>query len=272
MRDFFNDPANTVDGKRERLPVAVVNEAVRWRLERNDCQNRGYVLDGYPKNYMNADSVFMHRPEPVAKKADPDGDGNASGGDEKEPEKPSIFKHIYPESVISLRASDQYIKRMGRAAQLNKTLGADKWEGDRLGNKMQKYNSENAIALFKQSALVKTNVFPTAKFFQENLTEVFEFLIRENRFEMFESMRIYVERNGRPNNYLENVKVLNEQREKALVEEEKQAKIEEERLEKSRNQGDEKLKAKLEADAVKRLEEVAKHMKELEECDDLNMR
>ena len=47
----------------------------------------------------------MHRPEPVAKKADAD-DGNASGGEEKEPEKPSIFKHIYPESVISLRASD----------------------------------------------------------------------------------------------------------------------------------------------------------------------
>ena len=50
---------------------------------------------------------------------------------------------------------------------------------------------------------------------------MFEFLIRENKFEMFESMRIYVERNGRPNNYLENNKVLNEQREKALIEEEK---------------------------------------------------
>ena len=72
------------------------------------------------------------------------------------------------------------------------------------------------------------------------MTEVFEFLIRENRFEMFESMRIYVERNGRPNNYLENVKVLNEQREKSLLEEEKVTKAEEAAAEKNKNQGDEK--------------------------------
>lgn len=69
---------------------------------------------------------------------------------------------------------------------------------------------------------------------------MFEFLIRENRFEMFESMRIYVERNGRPNNYLENVKVLNEQREKSLLEEEKVTKAEEAAAEKNKNQGDEK--------------------------------
>ena len=42
----------------------MVNEAVRWRLERNDCQNRGYVLDGYPKNMIQADAVFMETPEP----------------------------------------------------------------------------------------------------------------------------------------------------------------------------------------------------------------
>ena len=42
---------------------------------------------------------------------------------------------------------------------------------------------------------------------------------------MFESMRIYVERNGRPNNYLESVKKLNEEREQVLVEEEKEGKI-----------------------------------------------
>ena len=69
---------------------------------------------------------------------------------------------------------------------------------------------------------------------------MFEFLIRENRFEMFESMRIYVERNGRPNNYLENVKVLNEQREKSLLEEEKVTKADEAAAEKNKHQGDEK--------------------------------
>lgn len=33
-----------------RITDSLINEAVRWRLNRNDCQNRGYVLDGYPKS------------------------------------------------------------------------------------------------------------------------------------------------------------------------------------------------------------------------------
>ena len=35
----------------------------------------------------------------------------------------------------------------------------------------------------------------------------------DNTFEMFETMRIYIERNGRPYNYLDSVKDLNEKRE-----------------------------------------------------------
>jgi len=40
------------------------------------------------------------------------------------------------------------------------------------------------------------------------------------QYEMFESMRIYIERFGRPFNYLKSVNFLNEEREKHLLEEE----------------------------------------------------
>ena len=50
------------NGKEEKIPNDIINEAVRWRLERNDCQNRGYVLDGYPKNFGNAENVFVVTP------------------------------------------------------------------------------------------------------------------------------------------------------------------------------------------------------------------
>jgi adenylate kinase family enzyme len=46
IRDFVKGT-----GLIDRIPDEVINEAVRWRLERNDAQNRGYVLDGYPKNF-----------------------------------------------------------------------------------------------------------------------------------------------------------------------------------------------------------------------------
>lgn len=45
-----------------------------------------------------------------------------------------------------------------------------------------------------------------------------------NQYEMLESMRIYIERFGRPYNYLKTVQHLNQEREKTLVEEEKKTK------------------------------------------------
>ena len=45
-----------------------------------------------------------------------------------------------------------------------------------------------------------------------------------NQYEMLESMRIYIERFGRPYNYLKTVGHLNNEREKTLIEEEKKAK------------------------------------------------
>ena len=64
-------------GKEQRIPNEIINEAVRWRLERNDCQNRGYVLDGYPKNFMNAESVFIVTPKRPEKKFNADGEEEA---------------------------------------------------------------------------------------------------------------------------------------------------------------------------------------------------
>jgi len=45
MREFKQTYPN------DRYPDAIMDEAFRWRLNQNDCQNRGYVLDGYPKTY-----------------------------------------------------------------------------------------------------------------------------------------------------------------------------------------------------------------------------
>lgn len=38
----------------QRISQELLSEAFRWRLSKNDCQNRGYVLDGYPCSYSTA--------------------------------------------------------------------------------------------------------------------------------------------------------------------------------------------------------------------------
>lgn len=119
-------------GLAKRIPEEIINEAVRWRLERNDCQNRGYILDGYPKNIEQADAVFIETPEAPEVKMEMDEDGNPiepAGEDEGEKPDltPKLRKNIYPESVISLRATEQQIRKRAKAANLNKTIGAGKW-------------------------------------------------------------------------------------------------------------------------------------------------
>lgn len=70
----------------------------------------------------------------------------------------------------------------------------------------------------------KPAVFPIFRFFQENKTEVLEMDCDGNEFEMFESMRVYIERSGRPYNYLSSVSHLNNKREDYLNDEEKDTK------------------------------------------------
>ena len=67
-------------------------------------------------------------------------------------------------------------------------------------------------------------MLPLLRFFQEHKTEVFQIGCDGNTFEMFESMRIYIERNGRSYNYLPKVRELNKKREEELLNEEKDLK------------------------------------------------
>lgn len=46
----------------KKIPSELLSEAFRWRLSQNDCQNRGYVLDGYPLCYKTALEVFVVTP------------------------------------------------------------------------------------------------------------------------------------------------------------------------------------------------------------------
>jgi len=68
------------------------------------------------------------------------------------------------------------------------------------------------------------HMLPLTRFFQENKTEVFVIGADGNTFEMFESMRIYIERSGRSYNYLPKVRELNKKRDEELNKEEKDLK------------------------------------------------
>ncbi|KAM4690935.1 adenylate kinase 7 [Rhinophrynus dorsalis] len=80
-----------------RLDDNYVIKFVREKLKSMPCQNQGYVLDGYPKTYEQVKELF-----------------NLDEGEEEEESRgkaPRFDKTITPDYVISLDASDEFLKK-----------------------------------------------------------------------------------------------------------------------------------------------------------------
>lgn len=162
--------------------------------------------------------------------------------------------------------------KRSKALQAKLKDDAQKWKMDRMHSKLDKHSKDNSIDLFKADNCAGDCTYPTTKFFQDYKTEIFELQADANKYEMFESMRVYVERFGRPYNYLKSMQQLNDEREKYLLEEERQSNEVKAHEEDVSRKGEEEKKQALESKSVGRLSSVAQHMQELESADELNMR
>jgi adenylate kinase len=185
-------------------------------------------LDGYPHSFQEASGVFFvqnKKPEPKFIIDEASGE-KVPAPDEMDEEalkeflKPKFQKNIYPDSVILLRGSKDLV-----ASRLDKFLPGKTpeeikdwhWAPEEQNRRYATWYGNNAISNYRNSENP-----PMSRFFQENNTELFEVDCDGENFEMFESMRIYIERDGRPYNYLKSVGELNKKRETHLHEEEGQ--------------------------------------------------
>lgn len=192
-------------------------------------------MDAFPFSYSTAKEVFVITPDPPKQKEpEKDEEGNDIPVEEIPEEelaelmKPQFQKHIYPDSVIYIRGSDDYLRNRAREIERNSDKPT-KWDQENMERRLTKFNEVNNLQLFVAANThkdlgmpsFKAGVLPITRFYQENKTEIFEVDCDGEVFEMFESMRVYIERNGRSYNYLRSVKNLNDEREGHLEVEEK---------------------------------------------------
>lgn len=45
-----------------RVPDDIIYKLLRQELVKNACRNRGYILDGYPRTYEDAQWCFLNKP------------------------------------------------------------------------------------------------------------------------------------------------------------------------------------------------------------------
>lgn len=110
-----------------RLDEKVVYKLMREKLGENSCRNRGYVLDGYPRSFDDAQRVFLIRKKKMIKDEDgneipdpddveePDSENEeppAPGEEKKEKnyENYEVDKTIAPGSFLRLDGEDDFLK------------------------------------------------------------------------------------------------------------------------------------------------------------------
>ncbi|KAK2855959.1 hypothetical protein Q5P01_004694 [Channa striata] len=91
----LEDVTKSMETNSGRLADHVVFDMLQEKLNSNPCRNQGFVLDGYPKSYEQAELIFY--------------DESADNPDEKY-KKPVCNKRITPEHVFALDASDDFLK------------------------------------------------------------------------------------------------------------------------------------------------------------------
>jgi len=128
-----------------RLPSDMIYDLLKSRLSENDCRNRGYILDGFPRNYKDCQYVFLKR----EKKFDPE------TGDEIEPEEEAleegqeksfdgyiIDKSIFPSSCIALKQEDKFLINRIRELSEDQIAGTHYTMTD-MKRRLKKYREEN---------------------------------------------------------------------------------------------------------------------------------
>jgi len=93
-----------------RLPSKILYKLLKDKLKENACRNRGYILDGFPRCYDDANQIFLE-PVPTYDEEgelepyeEPEIDEEA--GEKKDFSKFVPDKKIYPKSCILMTGSN----------------------------------------------------------------------------------------------------------------------------------------------------------------------
>ena len=181
-----------------RLPDELLFKVLRIRLTDNDCRNRGYVLDGFPKTYKQAQEVFLYKP----KKLDENGEEiieeepELEEGEEKSWDGYVVRPEIFPKSVILLDGNDNeaLLQRIKNSLPEAYAQGSHYNETD-----MKRRNA--AYRKANNSAVAEP---PLKLFFEEQKIQLHQELNCTNTpaEQVLKSLKIYIERFEKPFNYM----------------------------------------------------------------------
>ena len=190
-----------------RLPDRYVYRLFKMKLVENACRNRGYIIDGFPRTFRDAQYVFLKRV--LKETVNEDGEVEVEEPDENDEiqedtvdeegvptnkifEKYAPDESLMPDSVILLDGDENEIQQKIKELDELRVEGTH-WNKKELIRRTKEYRKSNNSPIGDPST---TDFFKTWKIdvFQENCSE--------DNFKLMEAFKIFIERNGAPFNYM----------------------------------------------------------------------
>ena len=172
-----------------RVPDSLLQEILKLKLGENDCRNRGYILDSYPRTFKGAQYAFLTKPP---KKLNADGEEEEEeeedpGDDEEaEPNWDKLIKNdaIFPGSIIVMDGSDEDLIARVRELPEDKINGTHYNEDD-MRRRIKDYRLANNSQV-AEPAVQDFFKMQGIKFFKENMNT--------RTKDALNSFKIYIER------------------------------------------------------------------------------
>ena len=169
-----------------RVPSELLNEVLRVKLGENDCRNRGYILDSFPRLYKGAQRAFLMKPPKKEGEEDDDEEEDDDDDPEKEPtyDKHIVNDAIFPGSVIVLDGSDEALIQRVRELPEDRIVGTHYNEA-RMRQRIKDYRLANNSQVAEPAV---------QDFFQERGIKFFREDMMTRPKDALNSFKIYIER------------------------------------------------------------------------------
>jgi adenylate kinase len=171
------DPVPDRNSFNPRLPDDLVSQIIKKKLKDNLCRNRGYILDGYPRGFSDANMIFYD--------VDPE-------KAEDDPTRFVLIEDILPNSVVRLEgASDDFLKNRVKMMPEHLLLNTH-------------YNEEGMIRRLLSYRTLNESTkgdLSLSDFFLKNKSEILPLDCKSNEEEMVNRAKIFFERYGPITNY-----------------------------------------------------------------------
>ena len=169
-----------------RVPNDIIYKMISTRLRENDCRNRGYILDGFPRSYEDCQNIFLKRPIKYDEEGQviDDEEPELEEGQKKSFEGFLEIEEIFPKSAIVLKQDDKFL--IDRVKDLSEEqIAGTHYTVNDMKRRLKSYRTIN------ESQVAEPSV---QKFFREHNIQLFQKDAAGPTNMIFDSTKIYIER------------------------------------------------------------------------------